>query len=122
MENLTSQKIQPWTRKDAVLNVVVYVLNFILLGLMFLGAIYLGSGSSHREIFCFALKSQTAGSRTIHRKIHCLDIERHDGTARDRHIKQSTLDNILKLSLCMTNFHITQSVVVDGNIGHGRTL
>ena len=43
MENLTSQKIQPWTRKDAVLNVVVYVLNFILLGLMFLGAIYLGS-------------------------------------------------------------------------------
>ena len=43
MRKTKSQKILPWTTKNIVLNVVTYVINLIILSLLFIGTIYLNS-------------------------------------------------------------------------------
>lgn len=43
MRKTKSQKILPWTTKNIVLNVVTYVINLIVLSLLFIGTIYLNS-------------------------------------------------------------------------------
>ena len=43
MEFLTSEKLKVWTKKDIVLNIVVYAVNILVLCALFIGIVYLRS-------------------------------------------------------------------------------
>ncbi len=51
MEKIKSEKLKKWTRLDIYLNILVYVLNFILIVLLFVGAVYLNTNKEIGDVF-----------------------------------------------------------------------
>lgn len=50
MKQKTIKKLQPWTKKDLALNILVYFLNFVVLAGMFVGMVYLTSSGETKLI------------------------------------------------------------------------